>query len=324
MKVLIDTGACQGAFTESWLRKNPEGKAFCIEPSKSNAEHLRLKFQDRAVTVIQKAVWTSEGEQILWAGSSDENASITVRNEDQLSRPMGTYENVKCVTLSSFISNNTDVQSDIITLKLDVEGVEFRCLQEMLNANIVPDFLYVEDGCRKCLDISEWHARILVFNQIIRQKLDRQTFFEGDTKSSPDYLECYVSANDHAPFQIMREKSASLELVVASFKNVVEKFLSQRPDIADKIAKIRFDFTWLTCHSFTAVLDSGENIIVHSPDPLNSTKDVDLVDRFLSYIEFQIDSQTKEFQIGVSFKTLEECQSNLNNIMSTLGREEFL
>ena len=63
---------------------------------------------------------------------------------------------------------------------------------------------------------------------------------------------------------------------------------------------------------------------MHSPEPLNSTKDVDLVDRFLSYIEFQIDSQSKEFQVGISFKTLEECQSSLNNIMSALGREKFL
>lgn len=323
MNILIDAGACQGAFTESWLKRNPDGKVYCIEPDPSNASNLRDKFADQNVDVIEKAVWISEETQTLWQGSSNENASITICSEAQIEHPDGESVDVDCVTLSGLVNQAVNFEEDIVTLKVDVEGVEFRCLDQMFKRNTTPNFIYLEDGCRKVLDTKEWLARISVFKHIISHDLSKNIFIEGNTKKYSDYMKGYLPIDDHEQYQAVRDRKASLDALVNSLKKVVESFLAQNPDNAKNIADIKFYFTWLTCHVFSVTMHSKEIFNMSTPEPMNSTKDADLVDRFVSSINFKINSQ-KECQWSVQFTSLKERQLELDNMMKAWDKKDLL
>jgi len=323
MNILIDAGACKGDFTASWLARNPEGKVYCIEPSKSNVEKLRLRFKDQNVEIIEKAVWLSEGEQTLWAGSSKENASITVCSEAQLENPEGESEQVECIKLSSLIRDIIDVKKDVFTLKIDIEGVEFRCLEEMFTENITPTFIYLEDGCRKCADTKEWSSRIAVFSYIIENSLEDRIFVEGNTKGNKDYLDCYVGLDEHTQFQTVKSKQGNLNPVIESLRGALLSYLDQNANIANTVKSIEFCFTWLTCHHLIVNLKSGESFSVRTIDPLNSTKDSDLVDRFINTVVFER-LEDNQYAVSISFITFSQCQDYLDGIKKKIGKEGLL
>ena len=323
MNILIDAGACQGAFTESWLKRNPKGRVYCIEPDVLNASKLRDKFVDQNVEVIEKAIWMSEETQTLWKGSSVENASITICSEAQIEHPDGGSVDVDCVTLPGLIKQVVNFEEDILTLKVDIEGVEFRCLDQMFKSNTTPNFIYLEDGCRKVLDTKEWLARISVFKHIINYNLSKNIFIEGNTKKHSDYMKGYLPIDAHKQYQAVRDRKTSLDELVNSLKKVVESFLAQNPDDAKNIADIKFYFTWLTCHLFSVTMHSKEILNMSTPEPMNSTKDADLVDRFVSSINFKINSQ-KECQWSAQFTSLKTRQLELDNMMKARGKKDLL
>ncbi len=83
MKCLIDVGACKGQFTQSWLQKNPESHAECIEPLQDNVTLLLEKFKNQNVSVKKFAIWTSECTKDFMLGTTRENGSLTFYNEAQ-------------------------------------------------------------------------------------------------------------------------------------------------------------------------------------------------------------------------------------------------
>ena len=60
-----------------------------------------------------------------------------------------------------------------------------------------------------------------------------------------------------------------------------------------------------------------------TPEPMNSTKDADLVDRFVSSINFKINSQ-KECQWSAQFTSLKTRQLELDNMMKARGKKDLL
>lgn len=324
MNVLLDVGACHGDFTSSWLDKNPEGKAYCIEPSSKNAKLLRERFKGKNVSVIEKAVWIKEGKQPLWEGTSNENCSLTILNEAQFDQPKDLKSvQVECTKLSTLVKNAKKSEDVSLTVKIDVEGVEFRCLKEMMLEDLLPDFVYFEDGCRKCLDIEEWEARIFVYSRIIKNNMQDRFFVEGYTKGHADYMGAYDSLDTLPQFKIIKDGSADLHFLINIFHDVILDFFKARPDIAPHVIGIDFVFTWLTCHMFIVNLRSGETFTVHTEDPLNSNKDTDITVQFIKYIRF-FGEQSGGFSAKIDYMSFKEARKEINDSLCRVGREGLL
>ena len=324
MNILFDVGACKGDFSHAWLAKNPGGKVYCVEPDSENAKNLRIRFKGMNVEVIEKAVWVENEKRPFWSGTTPENASLTVKNEAQFDNFSITSKQVECVSLSTLIGNVTSDASASTTLKLDVEGVEFRCLKSMFDAEIFPARVYFEDGCRKCMDIDEWKARVSVYKLISDKNLDKNFFVEGNTKKQDDYLECYDPLSTHQPYRVVRDGEADISKVVSHLFEVAKGFIEENPGVAPFLKKIDFSFMWLTCHTFYIHLkDDDKRYHVTKDHPVNSNKDTDIAVRFIKDISFVFEESGICFP-EVSYMTLEEYAEEMNEILCRQGRDSLL
>tara|TARA_Y100000592_G_C5471681_1_gene319819 strand:+ start:1813 stop:2784 length:972 start_codon:yes stop_codon:yes gene_type:complete len=323
VKVLFDVGACRGDFTNAWLEEHPEGKVYCVEPDPENAQKLRERFLGNNVEIIQKAVWIEDEVRNLWSGTSSENASITVRNESQFENPDIKPTQVECVKLSSLIHNEVKDDKTTTFLKIDVEGVEFRCLQSVIKIDLIPDFVYFEDGCRKCIDMSEWRARVSVYNDIHKKKIQSQFFVEGNTKSSKNYLECYDPLETHQPYQIIRDGQADLSGVVNILFEKAKELLSEHSQIAHQIERVDFLFSWLNCHVIHVHLRDGSVYEVFKENPVNSNKDTDIAIRFIQKVSFKLDPAGR-CSSQIDYLSLDECEKEMNVILCKQGRDRLL
>ena len=164
MKTLIDLGACCGDFTDSWLEKYPNTQVLCIEPDPDNVEILYKKFQmDPRVEILPLATSCEPGEALFYKGTSGKNGSLSVESE-AIHRRLSTGKDVENIQVPTktipqlFHENQLDPTTTI--LKIDVEGLEHRLLCQMLDENIIPHEIYMEDGCRKTTAVDEWLARL--------------------------------------------------------------------------------------------------------------------------------------------------------------------
>ena len=318
MNVLIDAGACKGSFAESWLKNNSGGKVICIEPNPDNAKILREKFANQNVSVIEKAVWIDGGVQDFWPGSTDENGSLTVRNESQISAFVEETQkpsmSVVCVKVSDLVKQAIQgIDNPCLTLKIDVEGVEFRCLNQLINSGLWPDIIYLEDGCRKCLDAKEWRARIDFFKAVIDNDVADRIFIEGNTKAHSDYIECYMPIVKHKPFQIA--KNNQVDVPLQDLSGFIDLCFNSRPDLYEKTKTVEFDFSWLTCHEVKVTLKSGEVLSHVSENPLNSTKDFDLVTRLIKSVIYTF-SKPGSASVDFTFQSLEEHQKIIEEFLA--------
>ena len=314
MNILIDAGACKGDFTDSWLRKNSKGKVVCVEPDPKNAQSLRERFAGKNVTVIEKAVWIEQGVQNFWPGTTSENGSITIRNETQI----GLLEeetqslSVECVKITDLVSQYASDENSFLTLKIDIEGVEFRCLWELVQSDVFPDVLYLEDGCRKCLDINEWLARINFFKAVVHKNLASSIFVEGNTKGRDEYIETYEPLGSHAPFKII--KNGQVNVPLHDLRVFIENMFKNNPGLYEQAKRFDFLFTWLTCHEVRILLKSGQVFVHNSEHPINSTKDFDIVTRLIKTVTYTLD-EPGNASIEFEFQSLEDHQKIIEDFV---------
>jgi len=188
---------------------------------------------------------------------------------------------------------------------------------------LLPNFIYLEDGCRKCLDIGEWEARIFVYSTVNKRAVQDRFFIEGDTKANENYIDCYSPLENLPQFQIIRDGSVDLHFLVEKFHSIILDFFETKPDIAPNVVGIDFLFTWLTCHTFSVRLKSGESFLVHVEHPLNSNKDTDLVIQFIRNIRFDTPI-SGAFSAKIDYITLQECQKELDISLCRQGRSGLL
>ena len=280
MKCLIDVGACKGQFTQSWLQKNPDSYAECIEPLQDNVTLLLEKFKNQNVSVKKFAIWTSECTKDFMLGTTRENGSLTFYNEAQAIHGDLGAESVECKTLSGLVSQakNSGDYSEVV-LKLDIEGIEFRCLNEMLDNDVFPDVLYFEDSCRKCFDPDEWTSRMTFFDRVIDLGYESRVHVEVKASNEVDYLDNYVTIEEHAPFMSHKTGEAVITPLVKNLANVCEQILLPHESITKtghRPVAVAFLFDWMLTSTAIVRLDNNDEVSFRSEDPFNSSKDADI------------------------------------------------
>ena len=133
--LVVDVGACFGAFAFAWHQKNPKSKIVCVEPSKNNWELLEKNVGEFA-EIVKGAVWY--GPPVFLADSMSgrvvrsTGGSWLIESESQIdvlpnSEEYGiTRERVDVFTLESILRSSGNKKIDY--LKMDCESSEYSIL----------------------------------------------------------------------------------------------------------------------------------------------------------------------------------------------------
>jgi FkbM family methyltransferase len=142
--VLIDGGAHEGetvlAFIRSELYTKHKWEVFAFEP---NAELISKIPKGNRVTVLNRALWDRDG-QIEFHFSRQGTLGGSVVSSYIPAPEMRTVK-VACVDLGQWLARQFK-KSDVIYVKLDVEGAEYAILEKMLRDGTIGyvDKLYIE------------------------------------------------------------------------------------------------------------------------------------------------------------------------------------
>ena len=226
---LLDIGACRGEFTDRWLEEHPDGSVICVEPDPMNVDTLHQKFNpDSRVQIVPHAVNNHGGSQTFYQGTAHTNGSLLKEAEAQrwLLREKAELESfeIECLKISDIILKfNIDMESCV--LKLDIEGLEHLVLCDLLDHDLLPATIYMEDGCRKTIHKPEWAARVQFHDMIERIEIADRIYVE---ESDPAQLidarmvrkfdnagtECqigYVPIKNHYSYKSLHDPSWALQ-----------------------------------------------------------------------------------------------------------------
>jgi len=115
-RVVIDGGACVGAWSSHVLKANPKIQLHCIEPLRENVKILKEKLSRENVHVHQFALGDELGVALMNPKTQSQH-----RDSD------GATEEVKLLSLDAFCADQGIEKIDF--LKLDLEGSELSALQ---------------------------------------------------------------------------------------------------------------------------------------------------------------------------------------------------
>jgi FkbM family methyltransferase len=127
---LIDGGAHQGLYSDSFKRIFPNSKIYCFEPSKDNFDILKNKFRssnDISVLNYGLSNKTSQGE-LFYDKEGSSMSSLYRRRLDHFQIDFKKNEKIDLIDLESFWRKNLN-NKDIDILKLDIEGNELLALE---------------------------------------------------------------------------------------------------------------------------------------------------------------------------------------------------
>lgn len=130
--VIIDIGANKGLYTEELLKRFPSAEFYLFEPSSSNADILRQKFNaHRNVNIYSKAISDKTGTAPLFTNEEGSGlASLTKRNLEHFCIEMKIEESVETIRLEEFL--NSILPGDKVDyIKIDIEGHELDALNGM-------------------------------------------------------------------------------------------------------------------------------------------------------------------------------------------------
>lgn len=140
--VFIDGGAHKGEtieyFRNSAVSVIHPWEIFCFEPVPGLQDDILAKGD---LTLIQKAIWISNGSLSFFAGGNTTVASIY---ENEAVKDRKNIE-VPAIDFSSWIASKF-TSDDFVWLKLDIEGSEYEVLSKMLADKTIDlvDLLFIE------------------------------------------------------------------------------------------------------------------------------------------------------------------------------------
>jgi FkbM family methyltransferase len=128
-RLLIDVGGNVGNYTGAFLRLKPTIECHIFEPSHTNIEKLRVRFQDQPnVKIVPCAVSESPGAATLYADEPGSGlASLSKRKLDHMNITFETKETVSVIRFEDYWLDTLG-KRNIDVLKLDIEGHELLAL----------------------------------------------------------------------------------------------------------------------------------------------------------------------------------------------------
>jgi FkbM family methyltransferase len=159
---IIDAGANIGMATYAFLRQYPRAHIVAFEPGRSAAKALQqnktqnnwntVEIQEKAISGTNSTVSFHEPNKMSMGGTITDRLSNSAYS-------LTSYD-VECVTLSSFIDRPVDM------LKLDIEGEELRCLQEIRGKLDKVARMFVEvHGSSESTSVNELRAVLDILNE---------------------------------------------------------------------------------------------------------------------------------------------------------------
>ncbi|RVO81090.1 FkbM family methyltransferase [Sinorhizobium meliloti] len=139
-EVYIDLGANVGETIANFAEKNPEALIYGFEPNPSLAQNLRARFNGDSVLIFEKAAWILDGVKRFYLGHDlsstliDGKRSMPDYPEFEISYEK--YVLVETIDLSRWLLD-TFTENVHITMKIDIEGSEYKLLQRMLDTDAI-------------------------------------------------------------------------------------------------------------------------------------------------------------------------------------------
>lgn len=158
-KIFLDCGAHIGESVRRFQELYPDHEdfqMFCFEPQSE------IKRSD--VTVIKKAVWIEDGTVDFFPAGVSPAGSTLLRDKTTW-KVSKTPIQVPCLDFSRWVARKFN-STDLIVLKLNIEGAEYGVLEKMLADKTLDmiDRLYVSWHFRKIPSISPRRHKRLVAN----------------------------------------------------------------------------------------------------------------------------------------------------------------
>ena len=125
----IDIGGNVGEYTAELRRANPELEIHTFEPSATNVDKLKKRFEgDKKIKLIPLAVSNTTGTATLFSNEPGSGlASLTKRKLDHFNIPFECKESVDTIRFEDYWTHELD-KRHIDIVKLDIEGHELVAL----------------------------------------------------------------------------------------------------------------------------------------------------------------------------------------------------
>jgi len=192
-KVIIDIGACIGEFIDYCLKQYIDIIVYAIEPFKPNYSHLLSKYQSNDnVKVYELAIANFEGVAKLYKKKNSEGKYDFVGNNGcslvKKKSNVSFFNNEKVIVnqLSKFIKDQGLKEIEIV--KLDVEGVEYEILNDIMENNLFEniDKIYFEDHSRKVKGL--YRKRKQFLKKIKSLGIEEKIFLQDISNASHKYV----------------------------------------------------------------------------------------------------------------------------------------
>ncbi|MEO1450785.1 MAG: FkbM family methyltransferase, partial [Bacteroidota bacterium] len=120
-------------------------------PDFAYLEQTRTRFAAQRFRLIEKLVWTFNGEVTFDSdGTSYDNRIYEVSMTEDRSpwrhpNPNARLKQIPCVDLAAFVRQHCSAD-DYLILKMDIEGAEYKVLQRLIASELLPWFneMYIE------------------------------------------------------------------------------------------------------------------------------------------------------------------------------------
>ena len=148
-KLCIDIGGNTGAYSEEILSKYPDCSIVIFEPSKTNVEILKQKFQSNSnIFIEQVAISNVKGEATLFSDKDGSGlASLTKRRLKHFNINFSNTETVKTIKFEDFWREKLG-SKNIDICKIDIEGHELNALYGFGNSiNHIEIIQFEIGGC---------------------------------------------------------------------------------------------------------------------------------------------------------------------------------
>lgn len=124
-KIFIDGGGYTGSSVQKFISAFEGFEIFSFEPN----PHLKAYHDKLPNTLIEAAIWVEDGTIDFFLDCADYDGSSVFEHKMYIENKQKIT--VRCIDFSQWISQQFDPR-DLIILKLDIEGAEYRVLDKMI------------------------------------------------------------------------------------------------------------------------------------------------------------------------------------------------